>query len=121
MTTVPSDLQCPEPMTLAALQELTDAIGRHFGWNGKGPEKSFLLFVEEVGELAKSIRKITGLAIEQNNPDKPVLPTATQMQNIGEEMADVLSYLLELANHFNIDLEQAYRAKMAENLQRTWA
>jgi NTP pyrophosphatase (non-canonical NTP hydrolase) len=37
-----------------------------------------------------------------------------------EEFADVLSYLLDLANYFQIDLEKAFREKEQVNEGRTW-
>ena len=37
-----------------------------------------------------------------------------------EEFADVLSYLLDLANYFQIDLEKAFREKEQINQNRTW-
>jgi len=36
------------------------------------------------------------------------------------EFADVLNYLLDLANVFKIDLETAFRKKDAENSLRVW-
>jgi NTP pyrophosphatase (non-canonical NTP hydrolase) len=35
-------------------------------------------------------------------------------------MADVLAYLLKLANYTGVDLEAAYLEKMAINRQRIW-
>jgi NTP pyrophosphatase (non-canonical NTP hydrolase) len=64
-----------------------------------------------VGELAKAMRKSAGLYVEQAKArDMP----------LEEEFADVLSYLLDLANCFQIDLEQAFRAKEQVNQSRTW-
>jgi NTP pyrophosphatase (non-canonical NTP hydrolase) len=37
-----------------------------------------------------------------------------------EEFADVLSYLLDLANWFQIDLEKAFREKEQVNENRRW-
>jgi NTP pyrophosphatase (non-canonical NTP hydrolase) len=37
-----------------------------------------------------------------------------------EEFADVLSYLLDLANCFQVDLEKAFREKDRLNQTRTW-
>ena len=37
-----------------------------------------------------------------------------------EEFADVLSYLLDLANCFQVDLETAFREKEQVNQARTW-
>ncbi len=54
----------------------------------RGPAKTFLWFAEEVGELASAIAK-------------------KDDTNLREEFADVLAWLVTLANVENVDLEQA--------------
>lgn len=117
---MPKGLAFPELMTLPALQAHVDAVCRHFGWDESSNEKCFLLLIEEVGELAKAMRKSMGFAIEQNNPDKPVQSAEAVQANLAEEFADVLNYFVELASRFNVDLEQAYKDKLMSNLQRQW-
>jgi NTP pyrophosphatase (non-canonical NTP hydrolase) len=117
---VPQGLEFPEPMSLAALQQHSVAVCRHFGWDEHSHEKAFLLMMEEIGELAKAMRKSMGFAIEQNNPLKPVNNHETVRLNLQEEFADVLNYFIELANRFDIDLEEAYRQKTIANFQRQW-
>ena len=73
--------------------------------------EKFLLFSEEVGELAKAMRKTAGLYKEEAKPKNFELE---------EEFADVLSYLLDLANYFQIDLEKAFREKERINEGRSW-
>jgi len=53
----------------------------------RGKIKTMLWIVEEVGELAEAVRK-------------------NEVERIGEEMADVLAWLVSLANLYNIDLEK---------------
>ena len=72
-----------------------------------------LLLIEEVGELAKEIRKTTKLWASNETP--PANKTALE-----NEFADVLNYLLDLTNYFEIDLEKAFIAENTENLNRTW-
>jgi NTP pyrophosphatase (non-canonical NTP hydrolase) len=36
------------------------------------------------------------------------------------ELADLLAYILKLANYTGIDLEQAYLEKMGHNIGRDW-
>ncbi len=55
----------------------------------RGSAKTFLWFAEEVGELASAIAKSDDRA------------------NLTEEFADVLAWLVTLANVENIDLEEA--------------
>lgn len=98
--------------TLADLQEHIAAISRERGWDKNTHTETFLLFVEEVGELAKEIRNTTGLYAKK--------PKVAARRALEEEFADTLNYLLELANTFGVDLEKAYRTKHRINEKRTW-
>lgn len=103
--------ELPERPALADLQRYVAAVCQERGWTKDTPPEKFMLFVEEVGELAKAMRKAAGLYAEQAKAhDMP----------LEEEFADVLSYLLDLANAYGIDLEQAFRAKEQVNQSRTW-
>lgn len=57
----------------------------------RGAAKTFLWFAEEVGELARAIAR------------------GDDRANLQEEFADVLAWLVTLANVEGIDLEQAIR------------
>ena len=101
----------PEHPTLQDLQKYMDEVCKERGWTKDTYAEKFLLFSEEVGELAKAMRKATGLYQEK----------AKQKQiELTEEFADVLSYLLDLANYFSVDLEQAFREKEQINQNRVW-
>lgn len=72
-----------------------------------------LMMVEEVGELAKVLRKHhAGLKVDQNK---------SYELNAAHEIADILIYLTAIANRLDIDLEQALRDKEEINKQRTWS
>lgn len=101
----------PEHPTLIDLQKYMDEVCKERGWVKDNYAEKFLLFTEEVGELAKAMRKTAGLYKEKANPKNFELE---------EEFADVLSYLLDLANYFQIDLEKAFREKEKVNEGRTW-
>src|SRR5437016_1775949 len=100
-----------EKPTLQDLQQYIKELCRERGWDKDSYLEKFLLFSEEVGELAKAIRKTKGLYDEKAKPGEMML---------AEEFADVLSYLLDLANYFNIDLEKAFREKEQINASRRW-
>ncbi len=97
--------------TLRDLQHYLAAVCQERGWTKDSPAEKFVLFIEEVGELAKAMRKSAGL-YEERAKQRDI--------SLEEEFADVLSYLLDLANCFQIDLEQAFRAKELINQSRTW-
>jgi NTP pyrophosphatase (non-canonical NTP hydrolase) len=103
--------QLPQRPTLRDLQQYLDTVCQERGWTKDTPTEKFMLFVEEVGELAKAMRKAAGLYDE----------AAKQRDlSVGEEFADVLSYLLDLANCYGVDLEAAFRAKEQVNQSRVW-
>ena len=100
-----------EHPTLKDLQKYIDDVCQERGWVKDTYSEKFLLFTEEVGELAKAIRRVKGLYDEKAKQNTVALE---------EEFADVLSYLLDLANCFQIDLEKAFREKEQVNQDRTW-
>jgi NTP pyrophosphatase (non-canonical NTP hydrolase) len=97
--------------TLKELQSYLALVCAERGWTKDSPSEKFVLFIEEVGELAKAMRKAAGLYEEQAKP---------RDMSLEEEFADVLSYLLDVANCFHVDLEQAFRAKEEINQSRIW-
>lgn len=97
--------------TLPDLQRYMAEVCEERGWTKDSPAEKFLLFVEEVGELAKAMRKSAGLYDER---------ARQRDMSLEEEFADVLSYLLDLANVFQVDLENAFRAKEEVNQSRKW-
>ncbi|HEY0757491.1 MAG TPA: MazG nucleotide pyrophosphohydrolase domain-containing protein [Ktedonobacteraceae bacterium] len=101
----------PTHPTLPELQQYMDKICKERGWTQDSYAEKFLLFTEEVGELAKAIRKTQGLYQEKAKH--------TQVE-LEEEFADVLSYLLDLANCFQVDLESAFAEKERVNANRVW-
>lgn len=116
---MPKGLDFPEPLTLAGLQQHAVAICDYYKFT-KDDGQIFLLLMEEIGELAKAIRKIKRLHEEKNNPSKPSLSEEQRRDNLGDEFADVMAYLFDLANRFDIDLDAAYRKKMSDNTKRQW-
>ena len=99
----------PENATLAQTQTYIKELCEHHGWvKGSGLE-IFLLFTEEVGELAKAIRYHEKIQTESG-----------KNQDLEGEFADVLSYILDLANHYGVDLDQALRKKQGANFEREW-
>ena len=104
--------QLPAKPTLKDLQDYIKTIADERGWDKNNHLEIFLLLSEELGELAKAIRNKTGLYAEkkdEKNNDELEL-----------EFADVLNYIFDLANCFNINLEDAFRKKDKINAQRIW-
>ncbi|MCF6366637.1 MAG: hypothetical protein L3J35_10595 [Bacteroidales bacterium] len=102
----------PEKPTLKDLQNHIKKIGEERGWDKNNHLEIFLLLSEEFGELAKAVRNYTGLYTEKLKENNKY--------ELEEEFADVLNYLFDLANCFNIDLEKAFRKKDDANKNRIW-
>lgn len=101
-----------DPLTLAALQAYQHALCVERGWDKATQLETWLLFSEEVGELGKAIRHRLRIFVEKGR--------SFDEHELASEFSDVLSYLLELANQFGIDLEAAFRRKEAINAARAW-
>lgn len=103
----------PDRPTLPELQLYIARACTERGWDGASDLERFLLMVEEVGELARALRDRRGLFQEEER--------ARAQRHVAEEMADVLNYLLDLANRLDVDLETALREKEAVNEGRRWS
>ena len=74
-------------------------------------EREMMLFVEELGELAKAIRKNTKGRLDI---------TKEYNDSVEEELADCFIYLLSIANMNNIDIFKAFKEKEIKNCDRIW-
>jgi NTP pyrophosphatase (non-canonical NTP hydrolase) len=61
----------------------------------RGSDKTFLWLLEEVGELTRSYRR-------------------GESEKIGSEMADVIAWLVSVANLLNVDLESELMKKYSQ-------
>jgi deoxyguanosine kinase len=68
------------------------------------PYLNFILLQTEMGDLARALAR-RWAAASAGNPD-------SSLAAIREELADVLAYVIKLANYTGIDLEDAYLEKM---------
>lgn len=101
-----------ERSSVATLQHYIHDIVVRRGFDKETPRDVLLLMVEEVGELAKAVRKHSGLKSDEERKGRyPALEG---------ELADIFIYLLDLANLLNISLFHALHTKEQENEKRTW-
>jgi len=75
------------------LQEHIKKINKERGWEDTSVLELFMYLSEEVGELAKAARQEM-----KYHDDKK-----SDRFDVSGELADVLSYLLDIANRFGID------------------
>lgn len=100
-----------EDTSLVELQNYINNVLEIRGFNNQSIELKLMLLMEEVGELAKSIRKdSTRLPIDRCK--------INNYSSIEEEIADVLIVLFSIANKLQIDLYDAFLKK--ENIKRKW-
>ena len=100
-------------MSLDELRAYVVAVVKQRGFDDEIPQDIMLLMVEEVGELAKAMRKFVGLKIDQRKVDS--------YTSLEEEIADVFFYLLDLCAILNIDLFTALKNKELKNEKRFFA
>ncbi len=96
------------------LNEIQKYITKMMEVNGfnNTPLELLCYLTEEVGELAKEIRK------NESNMEMDI--NKKYSSNIKDELADVFIYVLTIANKYNIDLLDALKRKETINLERTW-
>ena len=103
-----------ENKTLTEVQEYIRKVIEIRGFDKQLPEQTMLLLTEEVGELAKAIRKDkTKMCIDNNK--------INNYDTIESEVADVFIVLTTICNKFDIDLFSALRNKEEENIKRKWS
>ena len=78
------------------------------GWDNVSVEYLWMFLTEEIGELASAIRRHT-----KQFPDRKKV-------NIEGEILDVLSYLFQIADIFDIDLNKAWEKHIEEKSYKTF-
>lgn len=102
-----------ESSDLVLIQKYIDNVLRLRGFNTQSAQDKLLLLTEEIGELAKAIRKnATDIAIDHKKID--------HYNSIEDEAADVFIVLLSLCNVLGINLYKAFLGKEKENINREW-
>jgi len=96
---------------LRKLQEYTRKTGEERGFSSETAQDSFMLLIEELGEVAKAMRPLHGVKVASDST----------VSELSHELADVQLLLLSLANKLNIDLTDAVIQKEKKNRTRTWS
>lgn len=110
---------------LGDFQRFHHALDREKGF-GADLALNLAGLAEEVGEVSRELKLAWIQAAQQMERAGNLAAAMDQVlagrrASLAEEMADVLAYLLKLANYTGVDLEAAYVEKMGRNWQRTWA
>lgn len=105
------ELVLPENPKIQDYQAYIAKMVKVRGFDKESLPEIMLLMLEEMGELAKVIRKFHGI----HTDDTSVLTAAE------DEVADVFIYLLDVANNLGVDLESAFRNKEEKSKRRKWS
>ncbi len=92
-----------------SIRELQQTIETMFGHkdSSRGIEGTFMWFTEEIGELAADLRQYAALKASQSTE----VELDAQRHRLSLEFADVLAWLVTLANMSDVDLQSAIREK----------
>ncbi len=113
--------EIPTAATLSQWQRYMAQVCEVRGWAQADELERFLLFSEEVGEFAKALRRKRKLFMQVSPNSEPDPEAAQAREAVASELADLFSYLLDLAESQGVDLEEAFRQKEIENRGRAWA
>lgn len=99
--------------TVAELRELVAAFIRERDWEQfHDPKNLSMAIATEAAELMEHFRWA------KNDEARDLIKDADRRHEVGEELADILAFLLSFANTADIDLSEALRAKMAKNARK---
>lgn len=98
-------------MDITELTTRLHAIRERNDWRGFHSPKNLVMAASV--EMAELLEIFQWLSEDQSRQ----LP-AEQLEHAGQEVGDVLLYLLLLCSELGIDLEQAVRAKLADSERR---
>ena len=99
--------------TLPQIQDYISKVLELRGFSNQTVQDKLLLLIEEVGELAKSVRKFSSRA----SVDERKL---SNYSNVESELADVFIVLVSVADKLNLDLFECLKQKESENINRVW-
>jgi NTP pyrophosphatase (non-canonical NTP hydrolase) len=107
----PPDHSHTAPHELDVLRERLREFARERAWQPfHSPKNLAMALSVEAAELLEHFQWLTEAQSRALPPDR--------LAAVGEECADVLLYLVQLADQLGIDLLDAARRKMARNAQR---
>jgi len=97
--------------SLQQIQKIREEMWRALEFDDETAQETILLLTEEVGELAKAVRKQSGLKCDLNK---------NNYSSIADEVADCFNLLLDLCTIQGIDIFEAFKNKNTKHLNRVW-
>lgn len=93
------------------IQEYINKMIEERGFDKETKQDVMLLLTEEIGELAKEVRKSTNIKMDEKQ---------SRQENLSDEIADVFMYILSMCRVADVNLLDALVNKEKKNLERTW-
>ena len=98
---------------VAALQAALAAFARERDWEQfHSPKNLVMALVGEIGELSELFQWLT------EDASRAVAADSATARRVRDELADVLVYLVRLADVLGVDLDEAVRTKMRANAKK---
>jgi NTP pyrophosphatase (non-canonical NTP hydrolase) len=101
----------PNP-TLGDIQTYVRQMAEERGFSDENILQQCLLLNEEIGELMKCVRK--------SHANMRIDSKKVYEFDAAGEIADIIIVLTSIANHLDVDIEQAFRDKEEKNKKRDW-
>lgn len=99
--------------SLREVQKYIEDMNEVRGFNNESIQDRMLLLTEEIGELAKSIRKTsTNMCTDVNKQ--------YNYDTVESEIADCFYVLTSVASYLNIDVFKSLKDKEEKNIHRVW-
>lgn len=99
--------------TLPDIQTYVKKVLQIRGFENQNVKDKLLLLSEEVGELAKAVRKnSSGASVD--------LKKLENYDSVESEIADVLIVLISVANILDVDIFKSLKEKEQININRKW-
>ena len=108
---LPIPLSIPPNTSFIPQIKYVDEMIEIRGFTNETPQDVMLLLTEEIGELAKEVRKTTDIKMDV---------TKSKELDLEGEIADVFMYLLSMCRVMNVDLLEAFKKKEEKNCERVW-
>lgn len=100
-------------MDIADLQRRLRDFAAQRNWEPyQTPKNLAMAMVVEAAELVEIFQWLTP------EESQAIAQDPARHQHLGEEIADVLLYLLQIADHSGVDIEQALERKLAMNARK---
>lgn len=101
------------PLDLEALQRRLREFAAARQWQPyQTPKNLAMAMVVEAAELVEIFQWLTP------EESEAIAADPARHQHLGEEIADVLLYLVQIADHSGVDIAEAVEKKLAKNAQK---